>query len=166
VREGRLTSTFNHGWYGGATPHPQRGTGACSAISVASPELCTASRVPHSAYPMMAARNSGSAGNPASSAASDNSVTNRNRCSSEMCSPRCLASMCSYPPRAAVYSAGPPITSDHQVTTSRRCCSLTVPPKTGPAVHRPRRGHKSGRASSLMHLDRRPIRRSSGSSEP
>ena len=38
-----------HGWYGGATPHPHRGTGACSATSVASPELWTASRVPHSA---------------------------------------------------------------------------------------------------------------------
>jgi hypothetical protein len=37
------------GWYGGATPHPQRGTGACSVTSWAPDrELCIASRVPHS----------------------------------------------------------------------------------------------------------------------
>ena len=50
---------------GGATPQPQRGTGACSATPSASGrELCIASRVPHSTYPMIAARNSGSAGQP------------------------------------------------------------------------------------------------------
>ena len=35
--------------YGGATPQPQRGTGACSATSAPGWELCTARRVPHSA---------------------------------------------------------------------------------------------------------------------
>jgi hypothetical protein len=38
-----------YGSYGGATPQPQRGTGACSTMSSASLELCTARRVPHSA---------------------------------------------------------------------------------------------------------------------
>jgi hypothetical protein len=38
-----------YGWYGGATPQPQRGTGACSTMPSASLELCIARRVPHSA---------------------------------------------------------------------------------------------------------------------
>ena len=38
-----------HGWYGGASPQPQRGMGACSTMSRASLELCMARRVPHSA---------------------------------------------------------------------------------------------------------------------
>src|SRR3954468_10560356 len=39
----------NYGSYGGATPQPQRGTGACDTVSAPGCELCTASRVPHSA---------------------------------------------------------------------------------------------------------------------
>ena len=58
-----------HGWYGGATPQPQRGTGACSTTWAPGWEFSRASRVPHSTYPTNAARNSGSSGRAASSAA-------------------------------------------------------------------------------------------------
>ena len=37
-----------YGWYGGATPQPQCGTGACCTTSAPGWELCMASRVPHS----------------------------------------------------------------------------------------------------------------------
>ncbi len=37
-----------HGWYGGATPQPQCGTGAAGITSAPGCELCMASRVPHS----------------------------------------------------------------------------------------------------------------------
>ena len=37
-----------YGWYGGATPQPQCGTGACCTSSAPGWELCMASRVPHS----------------------------------------------------------------------------------------------------------------------
>ena len=39
----------SHGRYGGATPQPQRGTGACSTTSAPGCEFWSASRDPHSA---------------------------------------------------------------------------------------------------------------------
>src|SRR5262249_52953989 len=60
---------FAPGWYGGASPHPQRGTGARSTTSAPGCELCSARRLPHSAYAKSADRNSGSSGRSASSAA-------------------------------------------------------------------------------------------------
>src|SRR5215211_5861527 len=84
------TGVCRYGWYGGATPQSHRGTGACSTMSSASLELCIANRVPHSAYPITAARNSGSSGRRASSAARESSVTNRRRCSAVIRSPRCF----------------------------------------------------------------------------
>src|SRR5580700_8321886 len=70
---------LSYGWQGGATPQPQRGTGASSTTSAPGWELLMASRVPHSRYPTSAARNSGSSGSSASSAAMLISDANRNR---------------------------------------------------------------------------------------
>lgn len=39
----------SYGWYGGATPHPQRGTGALSTTSAPGCEFWSARREPHSA---------------------------------------------------------------------------------------------------------------------
>ncbi len=86
---------IRQGWYGGASPQPQRGTGACSTGFASAALFSTASRLPHSAYPISAERASGSAGIPAVSAAALSRVTNRSRCSAVISSPRCLASMCS-----------------------------------------------------------------------
>src|SRR5215207_10516908 len=59
----------SHGWYGGASPQPHRGTGASWGTSAPGWEFSSASRVPHSTYAMKAERHSGSVGSPASSAA-------------------------------------------------------------------------------------------------
>ena len=45
---GLRSDVVPYGWYGGATPQPQCGTGACCATSAPGWELCMASRVPHS----------------------------------------------------------------------------------------------------------------------
>jgi hypothetical protein len=74
----------SYGRYGGATPQPHLGTGACSTTSAPGWELCMARRVPHSRYPTSAARNSGSLGNRASSAAMLISDAKRKRCSGVM----------------------------------------------------------------------------------
>ena len=91
----RPSSRPRHPWYGGASPQPHRGTGACSTGAAPGAEFSTASRLPHSAYPISAARASGSSGMPAASAASLSSVTKRSRCSPVMPRPRWRASICS-----------------------------------------------------------------------
>ena len=78
---------------------------------------------------MIAARNSGSAGSSASSAARLIVVAKRCRCAGVIANPMWCWSIDSYPPCRSVYVSGPPSTSAHQSATWARWCSDTPPGK-------------------------------------
>src|SRR5258708_30226602 len=87
---------------GGASPHPQCGTGASGGGVAPGCELARAIRVPHSTYATNAERNSGSSGSPAGSALAAISAAQRDRCSSVSPRPRRCPSIAGYPPRSSV----------------------------------------------------------------
>ena len=83
----------------GGLAQSQVGISSGAGASAPGAEKSTASRLPHSRYPTNEARNSGSEGNPTSSAVSINKLTHRRRCSSVIPRPTCREIMCACPPR-------------------------------------------------------------------
>ena len=87
--------------------HHHRGTGMCIGGLAPCCAFSSPSRYPHSIYDTNAARNSGSADRPASSADRQIKLTHRARCASVSPLPRCCETIRVYQPRQSSPSAIP-----------------------------------------------------------